>query len=178
MVLARGRRRRCPIVDTWWQTETGGILISPSPAHSDEARIATKPLPGIKPLLVDAEARTFTARRAATSASPLLAGQMRTVWGDHRRFFETISRPIAGAISPATAAARRGRLLLITGAVDDVINVSGHRIGTAEVESRIGRAFSRRRGRGRCVPARIKGQAIHAYVTLNAWRRRHPTSFG
>ena len=130
---------RCPIVDTWWQTETGGILISPFPgATAMKPGSATKPLPGVQPLLVDAEAQVARRRGQRQPVHRRIAGpgQMRTVWGDHERFFETYFTTYPGLYFTGDGCRRdEDGYYWITGRVDDVINVSGHRIGTAEVES-------------------------------------------
>jgi acetyl-CoA synthetase len=162
---------RCPVVDTWWQTETGGILISPFPgATALKPGSATKPLPGIQPLLVDAEGKVL---EGATSGNLCLSaswpGQMRTVWGDHRRFFETYFSTYPGRYFTGDGCRRdEDGYYWITGRVDDVINVSGHRIGTAEVESALVAHQLVAEAAVVAFPHEIKGQAIHAYVTLNA----------
>jgi acetyl-CoA synthetase len=162
---------RCPIVDTWWQTETGGILISPLPGATDlKPGSATKPLPGIKPLLVDAEHRVL---EGAASGNLCLAGswpgQMRTVWGDDERFFQTYFTAYPGLYFTGDGCRRdEDGYYWITGRVDDVINVSGHRIGTAEVESAIVEHDLVAEAAVVAVPHDIKGQAIHAFVTLTA----------
>jgi acetyl-CoA synthetase len=162
---------RCPVVDTWWQTETGGILISPFPGATPlKPGSATKPLPGIEPLLVDAQHQVL---EGAASGNLCLAsswpGQMRTVWNDHGRFFETYFKAYPGLYFTGDGCRRdEDGYYWITGRVDDVINVSGHRIGTAEVESSL---VSHRKVAEAAVvgfPHDIKGQAIYAYVTLNA----------
>jgi acetyl-CoA synthetase len=162
---------RCPIVDTWWQTETGGILISPLPGATDlKPGSATKPLPGIRALLVDAEHRVL---EGAASGNLCLAaswpGQMRTVWGDHERFFQTYFTAYPGLYFTGDGCRRdEDGYYWITGRVDDVINVSGHRIGTAEVESAIVEHNLVAEAAVVAVPHDIKGQAIHAFVTLTA----------
>jgi len=162
---------RCPVVDTWWQTETGGTLISPFPgATALKPGSATKPLPGIQPLLVDAEGKEL---QGATSGNLCIAaswpGQMRTVWGDHRRFFETYFSTYPGRYFTGDGCRRdEDGYYWITGRVDDVINVSGHRIGTAEVESALVAHPLVAEAAVVAFPHEIKGQAIHAYVTLNA----------
>jgi acetyl-CoA synthetase len=162
---------RCPVVDTWWQTETGGILISPFPGATPmKPGSATRPLPGIHAELVDANGQTL---EGATSGNLCLTcswpGQMRTVWGDHGRFFETYFSTYRGKYFTGDGCRRdEDGYLWITGRVDDVINVSGHRIGSAEVESSL---VSHRKVAEAAVvgfPHEIKGQAIYAYVTLNA----------
>ena len=148
--------RRCPIVDTWWQTETGGAMISPIPgAIEAKPGSATKPLPGIHAELVDAEGRTL---EGATSGNLCLTsswpGQMRTVWGDHKRFFETYFSTYRGKYFTGDGCRRdEDGYYWITGRVDDVINVSGHRVGSAEVESSLVVASEGRRSRGRRLPA-------------------------
>jgi acetyl-CoA synthetase len=162
---------RCPIVDTWWQTETGGILISPLPGATDlKPGSATKPLPGIKPLLVDAEHRVL---EGAASGNLCLVsswpGQMRTVWGDDERFFQTYFAAYPGLYFTGDGCRRdEDGYYWITGRVDDVINVSGHRIGTAEVESAIVEHDLVAEAAVVAVPHDIKGEAIHAFVTLIA----------
>lgn len=162
---------RCPVVDTWWQTETGGILISPFPGATPmKPGSATKPLPGVKPLLVDSEGKEL---RGATSGNLCISaswpGQMRTVWGDHRRFFETYFSTYRGLYFTGDGCRRdEDGYYWITGRVDDVINVSGHRIGTAEVESALVAHPLVAEAAVVAFPHDIKGQAIHAYVTLNA----------
>ena len=162
---------RVPIIDTWWQTETGGILISPFPgATAMKPGSATHPLPGIVPLLVDAEG---TELLGATSGNLCLAGswpgQMRTVWGDHRRFFETYFTTYPDRYFTGDGCRRdEDGYYWITGRVDDVINVSGHRIGTAEVESALVAHPKVAEAAVVGMPHEIKGQAIYAFVTLNA----------
>ena len=162
---------RCTIVDTWWQTETGGILISPLPGATDlKPGSATKPLPGIEPLLVDTEHKVL---EGPASGNLCLAaswpGQMRTVWGDHERFFQTYFTAYPGLYFTGDGCRRdEDGYYWITGRVDDVINVSGHRIGTAEVESAIVEHAQVAEAAVVAVPHDIKGQAIHAFVTLTA----------
>jgi acetyl-CoA synthetase len=163
--------KRCPVVDTWWQTETGGILISPFPGATDmKPGSATKPLPGVKPLLVDANHNVL---EAAASGNLCLAsswpGQMRTVWNDHGRFFETYFKAYAGLYFTGDGCRRdEDGYYWITGRVDDVINVSGHRIGTAEVESSLVSHPKVAEAAVVGFPHEIKGSAIYAFVTLNA----------
>ena len=162
---------RCPIVDTWWQTETGAALISPFPGATPlKPGSATMPLPGIKPILVDSEHNVL---QGAASGNLCLAtswpGQMRTVWGDHRRFFETYFTAYPGLYFTGDGCRRdEDGYYWITGRVDDVINVSGHRVGTAEVESALVAHHLVAEAAVVAFPHDIKGQAIHAYVTLNA----------
>ena len=160
---------RCPIVDTWWQTETGGILISPLPGATDlKPGSATKPLFGIVPQLVDAEGKELLG--AASGNLCLLnswPGQMRTVYGDHQRFIDTYFKTYRGKYFTGDGCRRdEDGYYWITGRVDDVINVSGHRLGTAEVESAlVGHKYV---AEAAVVgyPHDIKGQGIYAYVTL------------
>ncbi|WP_395622101.1 acetate--CoA ligase [Sphingomonas daechungensis] len=162
---------RCPIVDTWWQTETGAALISPLPgATALKPGSATRPLPGIRPMLVDAEG---TELDGATSGNLCITaswpGQMRTVWNDHRRFFETYFTTYRGKYFTGDGCRRdEDGYYWITGRVDDVINVSGHRVGSAEVESALVAHELVAEAAVVAFPHDIKGQAIHAYVTLNA----------
>jgi acetyl-CoA synthetase len=162
---------RCPVVDTWWQTETGGILISPFPGATDmKPGSATRPLPGVKPLLVDAEGKEL---EGATSGNLCISeswpGQMRTVWGDHERFFQTYFSTYPGLYFTGDGCRRdEDGYYWITGRVDDVINVSGHRIGTAEVESALVAHAKVAEAAVVGFPHEIKGQGIYAYVTLNA----------
>jgi len=161
---------RCPVVDTWWQTETGGILIAPFPGATPlKPGSATRPLPGIKPLLVDSEQNVL-----GTEASGNLClasswpGQMRTVWGDHERFFQTYFTTYPGLYFTGDGCRRDADgYYWITGRVDDVINVSGHRIGTAEIESALVAHPKVAEAAVVPTPHDIKGQAIYAFVTLN-----------
>ena len=160
---------RCPVVDTWWQTETGGILISPVPgAVAPKPGSATRPLPGIRPALVDADGRVL---EGATEGNLVLLdswpGQMRTVYGDHARFLETYFTLYPGTYCTGDGARRDADgYWWITGRVDDVINVSGHRMGTAEVESALVSHPAVAEAAVVGAPHDIKGQGIYAYVTL------------
>jgi len=162
---------RLPIVDTWWQTETGGILVSPLPGATDlKPGSATKPLPGIELELVDAEGGVL---EGAVSGNLVITdswpGQMRTVWGDHQRFFETYFATYPGKYFTGDGCRRdEDGYYWITGRVDDVINVSGHRMGTAEVESALVLHDDVAEAAVVGFPHDIKGQGIYAYVTLNA----------
>ena len=162
---------RCPIVDTWWQTETGGILVSPLPGATDlKPGSATKPLPGVELQLVDAEGAVL---EGAASGNLCLTdswpGQMRTVWGDHQRFFDTYFSVYPGRYFTGDGCRRdEDGYYWITGRVDDVINVSGHRMGTAEVESALVLHGAVAEAAVVGYPHDIKGQGIYAYVTLNA----------
>jgi len=169
--------KRCPVTDTWWQTETGGILIANFPGAMDmKPGSATRPLPGVEPLLVDAEHRELDGAAAGNlclrSSWP---GQMRGVWGDDDRFFQTYFTAYPGLYFTGDGCRRdEDGYYWITGRVDDVINVSGHRIGTAEVESALVAHPKVAEAAVVAVPHDIKGQAIHAYVTLNASEEGHP----
>jgi len=162
---------RLAIVDTWWQTETGGILISPLPGATDlKPGSATLPLPGVQPILVDAEGQEL---HGAVSGNLCLAdswpGQMRTVYGDPQRFFDTYFSTYPGRYFTGDGARRdEDGYFWITGRVDDVINVSGHRMGTAEVESALVLHDDVAEAAVVGFPHDVKGQGIWAYVTLNA----------
>jgi acetyl-CoA synthetase len=162
---------RCPIVDTWWQTETGGILISPLPgATALKPGSATLPLPGVKPLLVDGEGKELTgATEGNLCISDSWPGQMRSVYGDHTRFIQTYFATFKGLYFTGDGARRdTDGYYWITGRVDDVINVSGHRMGTAEVESALVAHPAVAEAAVVGFPHDIKGQGIYAYVTLVA----------
>jgi acetyl-CoA synthetase len=162
---------RCPIVDTWWQTETGGALISPLPGATPlKPGSATRPLPGIKPVLVDEKG---TPLEGATSGNLCLAdswpGQMRTVYGDHERFFQTYFSTYPGLYFTGDGCRRdEDGYYWITGRVDDVINVSGHRLGTAEIESALVAHHDVAEAAVVGFPHDLKGQGIYAFVTLKA----------
>ncbi|WP_374039369.1 acetate--CoA ligase [Brevundimonas staleyi] len=161
---------RLPIVDTWWQTETGGALVAPLPGATDlKPGSATKPLPGVELQLVDAEGGVL---EGATSGNLCITdswpGQMRTVWGDHQRFFDTYFSTYPGKYFTGDGCRRdEDGYYWITGRVDDVINVSGHRMGTAEVESALVLHEDVAEAAVVGFPHDIKGQGIYAYVTLN-----------
>jgi acetyl-CoA synthetase len=160
---------RCPIVDTWWQTETGAALIAPIPHQTSlKPGSATLPLPGIEAALVDNEGRPLDG--AAEGNLVLLdswPGQMRTVYGDHERFFQTYFSTFPGCYCTGDGARRdEDGYYWITGRVDDVLNVSGHRLGSAEVESALVAHPSVAEAAVVGCPHEIKGQAIYAYVTL------------
>jgi acetyl-CoA synthetase len=162
---------RCPIVDTWWQTETGGILISPLPgATALKPGSATLPLPGVKPLLVDGEGKELTgATEGNLCISDSWPGQMRSVYGDHARFIQTYFATFKGLYFTGDGARRDADgYYWITGRVDDVINVAGHRMGTAEVESALVAHTAVAEAAVVGFPHDIKGQGIYAYVTLVA----------
>jgi len=160
---------RCPIVDTWWQTETGGILISPLPgATALKPGSASKPLFGIQPAIVDGEGKVLTgAARGVLVMTDSWPGQMRTIYGDHQRFVDTYFATFAGAYFTGDGARRdEDGYYWITGRVDDVLNVSGHRMGTAEVESALVAHKDVAEAAVVGYPHDIKGQGIYAYVTL------------
>src|SRR5436190_3013662 len=162
---------RCPIVDTWWQTETGGILITPLPgAIPLKPGSATKPFFGVQPALVDAEGRRI---EGAGSGNLIITdswpGQMRTVYGDHQRFVDTYFKTYPGAYFTGDGCRRDADgYWWITGRVDDVINVSGPRLGTAEVESALVAHDNVSEAAVVGYPHPIKGTGIYAYVTLMA----------
>lgn len=160
---------RCPIVDTWWQTETGGIMISPLPgATALKPGSATKPLFGIQPKIVDAEGLVqHGAASGNLTISDSWPGQMRTVYGDHQRFIDTYFSTFEGHYFTGDGARRdEDGYYWITGRVDDVLNVSGHRMGTAEVESALVAHQDVAEAAVVGYPHDIKGQGIYAYVTL------------
>ena len=163
--------RRCPVVDTWWQTETGGILISPLPgATALKPGSATRPFFGIRPVIVDAEGKEL---EGACTGNLCIAdswpGQMRTVFGDHQRFIDTYFSAYPGKYFTGDGCRRdEDGYYWITGRVDDVINVSGHRMGTAEVESALVAHPKVSEAAVVGYPHDIKGQGIYAYVTLMA----------
>jgi acetyl-CoA synthetase len=162
---------RCPIVDTWWQTETGGILISPLPgAIATKPGSATLPFFGVVPALVDNEGEILT---GATDGNLCIVeswpGQARSVYGDHKRFVETYFSTFPGKYFTGDGARRdEDGYYWITGRVDDVINVSGHRMGTAEVESALVAHPKVAEAAVVGYPHDLKGQGIYAYVTLNS----------
>ena len=163
--------KRCPIVDTWWQTETGAALISPLPGATDlKPGSATKPLPGVKPVLIDEEGNELEGENEGNLClADSWPGQMRTVYGDHQRFIETYFSQFNGYYFTGDGCKRDADgYYWITGRVDDVINVSGHRMGTAEVESAL--VAHKKVSESAVVgyPHEIKGQGIYAYVTLNS----------
>ena len=162
---------RCPIVDTWWQTETGGILISPLPGATPlKPGSATRPFFGIQPALVDADGKEL---EGATEGNLIIKdswpGQMRTIWGDPERFIEAYFSTYPGTYFTGDGARRdKDGYYWITGRVDDVLNVSGHRLGTAEIESALVAHEKVAESAVVGMPHEIKGQGIAAYVTLQA----------
>ncbi|MBT35207.1 MAG: acetate--CoA ligase [Rickettsiales bacterium] len=161
---------KCPIVDTWWQTETGGILISPLPGAIDlKPGSATKPFFGILPALVDNEGNELEGEAEGNLIiKDSWPGQMRTVYGDHKRFAETYFSTFNNSYFTGDGAKRdKDGYWWITGRVDDVINVSGHRMGTAEVESALVAHEKVAESAVVGYPHDIKGQGIYAYVTLS-----------
>ena len=162
---------RCPIVDTWWQTETGGILITPLPGATDlKPGSATRPFFGVSPAIVDNDGRILEGAAAGNLCIlDSWPGQMRTVYGDHDRFIQTYFATYPGKYFTGDGARRdEDGYYWITGRVDDVLNVSGHRMGTAEVESALVAHPKVAEAAVVGAPHDIKGQGIYAYVTLNA----------
>ena len=163
--------KKCPIVDTWWQTETGATLMSPLPGATDlKPGSASKPLPGVRPVLLDSEGNILEGKNEGNLCiADSWPGQMRTVYGNHKRFIETYFSQYDGYYFTGDGCKRdEDGYYWITGRVDDVINVSGHRMGTAEVESAL---VSHEKVSEAAVvgfPHEIKGQGIYAYVTLYA----------
>ena len=161
---------RCPIVDTWWQTETGGILITPLPgATALKPGSATRPFFGVQPALVD---NLGNIQEGTTEGNLVIVdswpGQMRTLWGDHERFEQTYFSTFHGMYFTGDGARRdEDGYYWITGRVDDVLNISGHRMGTAEIESALVAFDKIAEAAVVGVPHNIKGQAIYAYITLN-----------
>ncbi|HOB14721.1 MAG TPA: acetate--CoA ligase [Novosphingobium sp.] len=162
---------RCPIVDTWWQTETGGVLISPLPgATALKPGSATKPFFGVQPMLVDNDGVPIEgAGDGCLVIKDSWPGQMRTVWGDHERFFQTYFSTFKGLYFTGDGCRRdEDGYYWITGRIDDVINVSGHRMGTAEIESSLVAHAKVAEAAVVGMPHDIKGQGIYAFVTTNA----------
>jgi acetyl-CoA synthetase len=170
--------KKCPIVDTWWQTETGATLISPLPGATDlKPGSASKPIPGITPVLLDTDGNELEGSNEGNLCiKNSWPGQMRTVYGDHNRFIETYFSQYDGYYFTGDGCRRDDdNYYWITGRVDDVINVSGHRMGTAEVESAL---VSHNKVAEAAVvgfPHEIKGQGIYAYVTLIAGEKINDT---
>jgi acetyl-CoA synthetase len=162
---------RCPVVDTWWQTETGGIMITPLPGATRlKPGSATRPFFGIEPAIVDSQGNELEGVcEGVLTLKRSWPGQARTVFGDHRRFFETYFSTYPGKYFTGDGAKRdHGGYYWITGRVDDVLNVSGHRMGTAEIESALVLHDSVAEAAVVGYPHDIKGQGIYAYVTLVA----------
>ena len=163
-------RKNCPIVDTWWQTETGGILISPLPGATPiKPGSATLPFFGVQPVLLtdDGEEIDGNSVQGLLALKSSWPGQMRTIYGDHKRFFDTYFSQFSGYYFTGDGARRdEDGYYWITGRVDDVLNISGHRIGTAEVEGAIGKADGVAEAAVVGFPHDIKGQGIYAFVTL------------
>ena len=161
---------RCPIVDTWWQTETGGHMITPLPSTPLKTGAATLPFLGVEPKLLDGDGKELEGKAEGNLViARSWPGQMRGVWGDEKRFFETYFRTFANVYTTGDGARRdEDGYWWITGRVDDVINVSGHRMGTAEVESALVLHDQVAEAAVVGFPHDIKGQGIYAYVTLNA----------
>ena len=162
---------RCPVVDTWWQTETGGILISPLPGATElKPGSATKPLPGVMPAIVTNEGDILQgAAEGPLCITDSWPGQMRTVYGDHNRFIETYFTTFPGKYFTGDGARRDADgYYWITGRIDDVLNVSGHRLGTAEIESALVSHPAVSEAAVVGYPHDIKGQGVWAYVTLKA----------
>ncbi|RPG94579.1 MAG: acetate--CoA ligase [Candidatus Pelagibacter sp. TMED263] len=162
---------RCPIVDTWWQTETGGILISPQPGAIDlKPGSATKPFYGIKPVLVNQDGKVIKGEgKGRLCMAQSWPGQMRTVYGDHQRFIDTYFSQVDGKYFTGDGCRRdKDGYYWITGRVDDVIIVSGHNLGTAEIESAFVAHAKVAEAAVVGFPHSIKGNGLYCYVTLNA----------
>jgi acetyl-CoA synthetase len=162
---------RCPIVDTWWQTETGGAMITPLPGATPlKPGSATKPMFGVKPALLEADGTPIEGPgEGSLVITDSWPGQMRTVWGDHARFFQTYFTTFPGMYFTGDGCRRDADgYYWITGRIDDVINVSGHRMGTAEIESALVAHVAVAEAAVVGMPHPIKGQGIYAYVTVNA----------
>jgi acetyl-CoA synthetase len=161
---------RCPIVDTWWQTETGGIMITPLPGATDlKPGSASRPFFGVQPVLLDNDGNILEGPAEGNLViKDSWPGQMRTVYGDHERFYTTYFASFPGYYTTGDGAKRdEDGYIWITGRVDDVLNVSGHRMGTAEVESALVAHINVAEAAVVGYPHDIKGQGIYAYVTLN-----------
>ncbi len=162
---------RCPIVDTWWQTETGGAMITPLPgATALKPGSASKPFFGVQPALLDNDGKLIEgAGDGCLVITDSWPGQMRTVWGDHDRFFQTYFSTFKGRYFTGDGCRRdEDGYYWITGRIDDVINVSGHRMGTAEIESALVAHHKVAEAAVVGMPHDIKGQGIYAFVTTNA----------
>ena len=168
----------CPIIDAWWQTETGGIMIAPIPGATPlKPGSATLPMPGVQPALVDEKGNVLEgAAEGNLVITASWPGQMRGVWGDPERFFQTYFTTYPGTYFTGDGCRRDADgYYWITGRVDDVINVSGHRMGTAEVESALVLHAKVAEAAVVGMPHAVKGQGIYAYVTLNAGAAASPT---
>jgi acetyl-CoA synthetase len=167
---------RCPIVDTWWQTETGGIMITPLACHTLKPGAASKPFFGVKPEIVDAQGTILEGEaEGLLCISQSWPGQARTLFGDHDRFRETYFSTFPGKYFTGDGARRDADGdLWITGRADDVINVSGHRLGTAEIENAINEHAAVSESAVVGFPHEIKGQGIYAYVTLREGAQDSP----
>ena len=162
---------RCPIVDTWWQTETGGVMITPLPGATDlKPGSASRPFFGVRPQIVDNDGTVIEgAGEGCLVIAGSWPGQMRTVWGDHERFFQTYFSTFKGLYFTGDGCRRDDDgYYWITGRIDDVINVSGHRMGTAEIESALVAHHKVAEAAVVGMPHDIKGQGIYAFVTTNA----------
>ncbi len=167
-------KENCPVIDTWWQTETGGHMMTPLACHTLKPGFAQKPFFGIRPAIVDGEGELIeqTSNQNDAEGNFVLLdswpGQMRTIWGDHERFVQTYFSTFPGMYFTGDGARRdQDGDYRITGRVDDVINVSGHRLGTAEIENAINEHEHVSESAVVGYPHDIKGTAIYAYVTLN-----------
>ncbi len=171
-------QERCPIVDTWWQTETGGILIAPLPgATKTKPGSVTRPFFGIQPCLVDDQGREIKGNEVSGNLCLKFPwpGIMRTVYGDHERFMQTYFASYPGKYFSGDGCRRDADgYYWITGRVDDVINVSGHRLGTAEIEGALGKHPAVAEAAVVGVPHDLKGQGIYAFVTLKTGQRSSP----
>ena len=165
---------KCPIIDTWWQTETGGHLITPLPCHSLKPGMASKPFFGIQPLIVDSKGNILDGKAEGNLCiADSWPGQMRTVYGDHKRFIETYFSTFPGKYFTGDGARRDGGGdYRITGRVDDVLNISGHRLGTAEIESAINEHTQVAESAVVGFPHDVKGEGIYSYVILARWHSR------
>jgi acetyl-CoA synthetase len=163
-------KEKCPVIDTWWQTETGGILISPIPGVTDlKPGSATLPMYGIEPVVLDENGKEIDTLPAEgyLAIKNSWPGQMRTVYGDHDRFYETYFSQFKGYYFSGDGVKKdKDGYFWITGRVDDVLNVSGHRLGTAEIEGAIGAYKDVAEAAVVGYPHNIKGQGVYAYVTL------------
>ncbi|HOO81682.1 MAG TPA: acetate--CoA ligase [Alphaproteobacteria bacterium] len=164
---------RCPIIDTWWQTETGGFIITPLPCHTLKPGMAQKPFFGIKPAIVDSEGKILDGETEGNFVIlDSWPGQIRTVFGDHERFIKTYFSDFPGMFTTGDGAKRdKDGDYRITGRVDDVINVSGHRLGTAEIEDAINEHADVAESAVVGYPHEIKGTGIYAFVTLAAGKQ-------